>query len=116
MTTPTKEAAIMRKGRTTSARQGKIETPGKPEPKPAVIVQKRDFVSRVAEAAGVSRAQARPVVEAALEQLGRAIAAGETLALPPFGRARVARQHDTKGGEVIVVKLRRPMRKDPLSN
>lgn len=47
-------------------------------------------------------------VEATLAELGRAIAAGETLALPPFGKARVSRQKTVKGSEVLVLRLRRP--------
>ena len=79
------------------------------EPGPARIVQKKDFVDRVVTASGVSKAQARPVIEATLRALGEAFAAGETLAVPPFGKARVNRQKDITGGEVITLRLRRKM-------
>lgn len=77
------------------------------EPAPARVVQKKAFVDRVVAASGSNRAQARPIIEATLDQLGVALAAGETLAVPPFGRARVSRQKDIKGGEVITLRLRR---------
>lgn len=79
------------------------------EPGPARIVQKKDFVDRVVAASGVSKAQARPVIEATLRALGEAFAAGETLAVPPFGKARVNRQKDITGGEVITLRLRRKL-------
>lgn len=78
------------------------------DPGPAAVLAKREFVARVAENCGVPRAQVRAVVEATLAELGRAIAAGETLALPPFGRARVNRQKTVKGSEVMILRLRRP--------
>ena len=77
------------------------------DPVPARILHKREFLARVAADVDLSRAQIRDVVEATLNQLGRAIAEGETLALPPFGKARVSRQATAKGDEVLVLRLRR---------
>lgn len=77
------------------------------DPIPARILHKREFLTRVAHQVNIPRAQIREVVEATLEQLGSAIAEGETLALPPFGKARVSRQRTTKGGEVLILRLRR---------
>ena len=77
------------------------------EPIPAKVLQKREFVSRVATAADLPRNQVRDIVEITLAELGRAIAAGETITLPPFGKARVSRQKSVKGGEVLVIRLRR---------
>lgn len=77
------------------------------DPIPARILHKREFLARVAAEVDVPRAQIRDIVEATLNQLGRAIAEGETLALPPFGKARVSRQVTNKGGEVLVLRLRR---------
>ncbi|WP_223252254.1 hypothetical protein [Paracoccus mutanolyticus] len=42
--------------------------------------------------------------------MGEAIASGQTLALPPLGRARINRQRDVWGAEVIVLRLRRRQR------
>ena len=77
------------------------------DPIPARVLHKREFVGRVAEQLGMPRAQIREVVEATLEQLGDAIGEGETLSLPPFGKARVSRQRTNKGGEVLILRLRR---------
>lgn len=80
---------------------------GRTETARARVVQKRHFVDRVVAETGVSRNTARSVVELTLHQLGLAFAAGETLAVPPFGRARVSRKTDLNGGEIINLRLRR---------
>ncbi len=80
---------------------------GKEEPAPMVTLHKKEFVNRVLAASGRTRAEARPVIEATLEQLGLAFAKGETVTLPPFGKARVNRQRDIAGGEVLILRLRR---------
>ena len=77
------------------------------DPQPTQVVQKRDFVDRVVAATGTSRTQARPIIDATLDQLGIAFSAGETLVVPPFGRARISRYRDQRGGEVITMRLRR---------
>ena len=78
-----------------------------PNPQPAQVVQKKDFVDRVVAATGAKRAEARPIIDATLEQLGEALAAGCTLAVPPLGRARVNLEKDQRGGDVITLRLRR---------
>ena len=70
-------------------------------------MQKKEFLDRVVAASGTGRSAARPIIDAVLEQLGEAIAAGETLAIPPFGKARVSRQRDVRGSEIITMRLRR---------
>lgn len=79
----------------------------KPETGPMITVRKKEFMARVSDATGKTRAEVAAVVEATLEQLGLAFGNGETLALPPFGKARVSRQKDIQGGEVLVLRLRR---------
>lgn len=76
-------------------------------PRPARVVQKREFVDRVVDATGGKKGDVRPIVEATLSQLGLAFAAGETLVIHPFGRARVNMRKSVAGGEVINLRLRR---------
>ncbi len=75
-----------------------------------VTLHKKEFISRVLAASGRTRSDARPIIEATLEQLGLAFARGETVTLPPFGKARVNRQRDIAGGEVLILRLRRKTR------
>lgn len=86
---------------------GKDSIDGARNPQPACVVQKKDFVDRVVAASGARKADARPIIEATLAQLGKALSAGETLAVPPLGRARVNLEHDQRGGEIITLRLRR---------
>ena len=50
---------------------------------------------------------AKPVVEAVLAELARALAAGQALNLPPLGKLAVSRTRDGARAEVMVLKLRR---------
>lgn len=77
------------------------------DPRVATVVQKRDFIDRVLAETGARRAEARPIIEATLAQLGQVLSAGQTLAVPPLGRARIALERDARGGEVITLRLRR---------
>lgn len=84
------------------------------DPHPAVVVQKRDFIDRVVAATGARRTDARPIIEATLAQLGLVLSAGQTLAVPPLGRARINLEKDARGGDVITLRLRRrPAPSDP---
>lgn len=93
-----------------------VKAPRAPKPAVAVVasvpvsggtLRKKQLLERVAAASGAKKKDARDIVEAVLKVLGDALHAGEILALPPFGKARVNRQKDTAGGEMLVVKLRR---------
>ena len=90
----------------------RVSPPGKDpdavprNPQPAHVLQKKDFVDRVVAASGAKKADARPIIEATLAQLGKALSAGETLAVPPLGRARVNLERDQRGGEIITLRLR----------
>ncbi|WP_230383031.1 HU family DNA-binding protein [Paracoccus shanxieyensis] len=77
------------------------------DPGTARVLQKRQFLARIAQRTGMRNAQIKEIVEATLAELGDAMAAGQTLALPPLGRARINRQRDVSGAEVIVLRLRR---------
>lgn len=87
------------------------ETPPAPGPQGvtagSVAMNKRALVERVASRAGVRKAQARPLVEAMLAELGEALDRKEILKLQPLGVMRVARVRDAGAAEVMVCKLRR---------
>lgn len=85
----------------------KAASPQTAEPDNARVLQKRQLVARIAQRVGQRSTEVRAVVDATLAELGEAIAAGHTLALPPLGRARISLQKDVSGTEVIVIRLRR---------
>jgi nucleoid DNA-binding protein len=70
-------------------------------------LRKKELIERVAAVSGVKKQDTRAIIDAVLSVLGDALAAGETLALPPLGKARVNRHKDVDGGEILTVKLRR---------
>lgn len=86
---------------------GKQQTHRDSEPVTAKVLQKRELLSLVARRTGLPNTEIKTVVEATLAELGDAIGAGMTLALPPLGRARISRSDDGTGGEVITLRLRR---------
>ncbi|WP_415184631.1 HU family DNA-binding protein [Phaeovulum sp.] len=73
-----------------------------------VTLRKKDLLDRVVAATGAGKKEARDVIEATLRILGDALAARETVVVPPLGKARVSRQVDRKMGEMLIVKLIRP--------
>ncbi|AMY69027.1 HU family DNA-binding protein [Frigidibacter mobilis] len=74
----------------------------------ARTLRKKELVERVVAASGAKRKIAKQIVEATLQVLGEALAAGEQLVLPPFGNAHKTREKDTpSGGSTMTVRLRR---------
>ena len=70
-------------------------------------LRKKDLVARVITALdGKKKGQVKEIVEATLAALGAALAKGESLNLPPFGRARIARQKGEGKASSMTVKLR----------
>ncbi|WP_226341074.1 HU family DNA-binding protein [Gemmobacter serpentinus] len=65
------------------------------------------LIDQVAEASGAKPKLVKPVVEATLAAMGRALSDGMELNLPPFGKARVSRQKEAGSGEMLIVKLKR---------
>lgn len=70
-------------------------------------LRKKDLVARVITALdGKKKGPVKEIVEATLASLGEALAKGESLNLPPFGRARIARQKGEGKASSMTVKLR----------
>lgn len=70
-------------------------------------ITKKVFYERVAEASGVNKNKAKPVVDAVLAELGAALMAGEELSLPPLGKISVNREKDVGNAHVLITKIRR---------
>lgn len=80
-------------------------------PKPARVEGKalraKDLVARVAEATGSKMKDVKPLVEATLAELGRALDAGEALNLPPLGRVKITPAKAGAAEGPMKLKLRR---------
>lgn len=58
-------------------------------PTAGATLRARDLAARVAEATGTKAKDIRTTIEATLNELGKALDAGETLNLPPLGKLRI---------------------------
>lgn len=70
-------------------------------------LRKKEFVERVVAAFGGKRKGVKEIVDATLATLGAALDKGEALNLPPFGKARIAKQKGDGPGAAITLKVRR---------
>ena len=114
MATKTAPKATVKTTKTSRAKA----TPAKAAPKATVVteaavvagptVKKVELIDRIVERSGLKKKDVKPVVEAALAELGEAIAKGEELNLPPFGKLKVNRSKELAGANVYICKVRRP--------
>ena len=76
--------------------------------KAALSMRVKDLVERVAAAGDFKKKDVRDIVEATLIELGKALEAGESLNLPPFGKMHI-RNHRAidNGASAMTLKVRR---------
>lgn len=104
---PEPSAAALRTGQTTGADVLAAEPVEKVTRGVSTQLKKKDLVARVVAALdGKKKGQVKEIVEATLAALGEALQKGESLNLPPFGRARIARQKGEGKTSAMTVKLR----------
>jgi nucleoid DNA-binding protein len=78
-----------------------------PAPEPVAQLKKKELIERVVAAMGGKKKGVREIVEATLTILGDALDKGEGLNLPPFGKARIAKQGGTGSDAAMTLKVRR---------
>ena len=77
------------------------------KPEKADSLKKKELLERVVAAiGGKKKAGVKEIVEATLTTLGEALQKGETLNLPPFGKARIAKSKGEGSKAQLIVKLR----------
>lgn len=108
-------AAAPKKGRKVAAGKPAAKKPAaaRAEAKPAtpdlsIKVRRKQVIERVTAAVGANKGSVRDVVNATLAVLGEALKAGESLDLPAFGKARVAKPGKANGEKAgaMTIKLR----------
>lgn len=72
----------------------------------SVEIKLKDLIEKVTASTGAKKPQVRAVIDAALKEMGDALAASRVLNLPGFGKLRVVRQAETPTG-TMTLKLRR---------
>ena len=78
-----------------------------PAAEPSSVLKMKDLLDKVVAASGAKKADARGIIEATLAALGDALSNGDTLILPPLGRAKVSRAAEAGSGKAMTIKLRR---------
>ncbi|KPP84842.1 MAG: DNA-binding protein HU-alpha [Rhodobacteraceae bacterium HLUCCA08] len=83
------------------------------------VLKKPELVDRIVAESGLKKKDVKPVLEAMLTVLGKALANGEELNLPPLGKVKVNNQKDMAKARVLNLRLRQPKSddagKDPLA-
>jgi nucleoid DNA-binding protein len=77
-----------------------------PASEKAPQLKMKDLVERVVKASGAKKKGVKEIVEATLATLGDALAKGEAINLPGFGRAKVAHAEDKGAGKPMTIKLK----------
>ncbi len=71
-------------------------------------IKKPELIERVMAETGMKKKDVKPVVEAMLAVLGRALTKGEDLTVPPLGKLMVKRTKEAANATIVTVKLRHP--------
>lgn len=102
-------AKTTRKSASQPAEAGAAETPAGDEAAPrAAPLGRGEFMDRVATACGSSKSDVKPIVQAVLAELGKALAAGQDMNLLPLGKLKITRENPIEGGRMFVVRVRQP--------
>lgn len=75
----------------------------------------KDLLDRVAVATDLNKNKVRSIVEATLNELGKALEAGEGANLPPLGKIRIVNSRTEEQGTIMTLKLRRMQGKSTAS-
>ena len=71
-------------------------------------IKKPELIERVMAETGMKKKDVKPVVEAMLAVLGRALTKGEDLTVPPLGKLMIKRTKEAANATIVTVKLRHP--------
>lgn len=71
-------------------------------------IKKPELIDRVVTETGMKKKDVKPVVEAMLAVMGRTLAEGEEMTVPPLGKLMIKRVKDLPSAKVMTLKLRYP--------
>ena len=72
----------------------------------AELIKKPELVDRVVALSGMKKKDVKPVVEATLDVLAKALINGEELQVPPLGKVMINQVKDVANATVLKVKIR----------
>ncbi len=79
----------------------------------APALRRKALIEAAVLRSGRKKRDVKPVVEAVLAILGEALARGEQLNLPPFGKLNVKRRSEKENAEVFTCRIRRAKNDSP---
>lgn len=103
------KAAAIAETYSQGARAAVAEVVASPDPKSGDDLKLRELVQAVAEAGDFKKPQTKAVIEATLNVLGEALAAGRDINLPGLGKAKVKRSKLANGRRVSELRLRQDL-------
>ncbi len=89
-----------------SAPQPALTVPAVADKAKGATLKMKDLIAQVTEAAGGKKKGVKEIVEATLAALAGALARGDAINLPGFGRAKVAHAEDKGAGKPMTIKLK----------
>lgn len=109
MATKTTKAAAAPTAKATPATAAPAPAAADDEAEDAVAVQLRnkEFLERVALATDLNKNKVREIVDATLNELGKALEAGEGVNLSGLGKIRIVNSRNEENGAIMTLKLRR---------
>ncbi len=72
-------------------------------------MKKPELIERVMAETGMKKKDVKPVVEAMLTVLGKALTNGEELTVPPLGKLMIKRTKEAANATIVTIKLRHPL-------
>jgi hypothetical protein len=91
------------------AKPAKIAVVETVEPDPelrADTLKIKDLLAQVVTQTGAKKKDAKDVIDSFLAEMGKALAAGNSLSLPPLGNIRVVKTQEKGSAQMLVLKLR----------
>ncbi len=73
----------------------------------APVLRRKELVARIVASSGMKPNAVKTALDAVLEEIGKAVAAGEALNIPPLGKLTVNRSKVVGDRQVMICKLRR---------
>lgn len=75
----------------------------------APLIKKPELIDRIVAESGLKKKDVKPVVEATLAVLARALVNGEELQVPPLGKVKINQMKDVANAKIIKLKVRHQM-------
>jgi len=84
-------------------------TTAKPAKVAGPMIRRKELVERIVARSGLKPNAVKSALDAVLEEMGKALSAGEGMNIHPFGKVTINRQKVQGDKEIIICKVRRKL-------